>query len=178
VDRATLGLMVWAALMLAGCGGPPRFFKVEQMDEDSLRAASSFNAKEVKWDFERPQRWEINDKDWNEMHSRAANAYLDTLSKNGARPIYLGSSAGASIEMTITHIDRGHYSFFTYSPAIIEAHLLIKDGAGRTLFKGIGRGRTREGGWDKAGDGGRINGAHEDVAWAVRDLINYYDGKK
>lgn len=178
MGRATLGLLALSALLLAGCGGPPRFFTTEEMDEPALRSVASFSARDVQWEFKRPDNWEIKDKDWNEMYDRANRVYTGTLSKNGRRSIMLGSSSGATIEMTIRHINRGHYSFFTYSPAVIEAHLLIKDGSGKTLFKGFGKGRTRDGGWDKAGDGGRIDGAHEDVAWAVRDLVNYYDGKK
>ncbi|MBP9892600.1 MAG: hypothetical protein KBG84_11915 [Planctomycetes bacterium] len=177
MSRTTLGLLALMALLLAGCG-PPRFFAVEEMNEAELRNTPSFNARDVEWNFKRPDTWEISDKDWNEMHSRSNSVYLRTLNSNSQRPIYLGNKDGATIEMTIKHIDRGHYTFFTYSPAVIEAHLLIKNASGKTLFKGTGKGRTRDGGWDKAGDGGRLDGAHEDVAWAIRDLLNYYDGKK
>lgn len=177
MNRVSMGVLALMALLLAGCG-PPRFFAVEEMNEAELRNQQAFNAKDVTWDFKRPDNWEINDKDWNEMHDDSNRVYLNVLSKNNGRTIYLGANSGATIEMTIKHIDRGHYSFFTYSPAVIEAHLLIKDSSGKTLFRGTGKGRTREGGWDKAGDGGRLQGAHEDVAWAIRDLLNYYEGKK
>jgi len=177
MNRISMGVLALMALLLAGCG-PPRFFAVEEMNETELRNANSFSAKDVTWDFKRPDNWEIPDNEWKELHGNSNRVYLNLLSKNSGRPIYLGQQSGATIEMSITHMDRGHYSFFTYSPAVLEAHLLIKDASGKTLFKGTGKGRTREGGWDKAGDGGRIQGAHEDVAWAIRDLLNYYEGKK
>jgi hypothetical protein len=176
MNRISMGVLALMALLLAGCG-PPRFFAVEEMNEAELRKTNAFSAKDVTWDFKRPDNWEIPDNEWKEVHGNSNRVYLNLLSKNSGRPIYLGSQGSATIEMSITHMDRGHYSFFTYSPAVLEAHLLIKDASGKTLFKGTGKGRTREGGWDKAGDGGRIQGAHEDVAWAIRDLLNYYEGK-
>jgi hypothetical protein len=177
MNRISMGLLALMALLLAGCG-PPRFFTMEEMNEAELRNTPSFRAKDVEWQFNRPGNWEISDKDWREMQDVSNQRYLRILNDNKARPIYLGGQGGAMIEVTITHIDRGHYTFFTYSPAVIEAHLKITDASGKTLFKGTGKGRTREGGWKTAGDGGRLEGAHADVAFAIRDLINYYEGKK
>ena len=171
-------------LLLTGCGAPG-FFTIEQIDEPGLRNASTLNANEPQWDFKRPANWEISDKDWNEMHQDSSTAYLRELRQNNGRRFYVIAPGkqpdnGALVELKVTDIDRGHYTFFTYMPAVVQASLTITDAkSGKVLFKGKGKSRTSGGaGPASYGDGGRIESAHVVMANEIIRLVEYYNGPK
>ncbi|KAA0215746.1 hypothetical protein EDM80_05175 [bacterium] len=181
MGKVTLSLIM--LLMLAGCG-PPRFFTVEEMDEQALRSATAFHSKPVQWDFQRPANWEISDKDWQEMYEDSNAAYQRVLVTKVNRKVYelapgAGASSGAVIDLRIHRIARGHYSFFTWGPATLDAKLTITDvSSGKVLFRGSGVGRTQIQNAETAGDGGRLKYAHTHLADEIEALLEYYSGKK
>lgn len=181
MGKVTLSLVM--LFLLAGCG-PPRFFTVEEMDEQALRGATAFHSKPVEWDFQRPANWEISDKDWKEMYEVSNSAYQRVLVTEVNRKIYelapgAGTSSGAVIDLRVNRIARGHYSFFTWGPATLDARLTITDASsGKVLFRGSGVGRTQIQNAETAGDGGRLKYAHTHLADEIEALLEYYSGKK
>ncbi|MCC6575072.1 MAG: hypothetical protein IT462_14945 [Planctomycetes bacterium] len=179
--------------LLAGCGAP-RYFKTEVLDEAALKQMRAYHAHPVDVDFTRPATWELKDGEWNEMMEHGDQAYTrgllvvdkPAMFKIGKDSMPASSDAGphAVIDLKITNIKRGHYSFFTWGPAILDCWATITDAkTGKVIFKGFAHGITPERGgthynWELAGDDGRLKGAHYDIGRKLAWTLEYYANQK
>jgi len=175
---AKLVLVAVSAVVLAGCGGGLRVIKPEVDDAAAIQATTAFHVAPVKYDFDVPAEWEIKSADWPSKTADWSRAFAEWTSRTDKKPVYVlapGSTAstGARIDMTVTNMKLGTYSFFVNMPGRIWGTVTITDiKSGKVIFKGSFDSPGNHEGSDMYAYEGRVKQAHRPVAEDLTWLIN------